>query len=294
MKNWKLPSPSFDPLFQRTYLKPLFVELRCPGCNKLYRVDTRDMKSTTPQFDCVSCHTSFTVEPDPQAQAQNSVTTRRIQAKALDKIRYSPSTKKLNFAETAEGVKSCPKCETFNPHLSEECHKCGVIFAKLEDLPLDLKTGALPSLVKAWQDLMADYSNVTKHLAFVDRCEDLQAVPFALKKYQDLKEAQPHDEIAQQMFTHALLKSFARKAAVVADNAKVRWLRENIESLREQVNWTRVARLSPFVVSTILILIGIGNAGLRNLIGIGVSIVFIALGLTLITKGRLHWSDFWD
>jgi hypothetical protein len=286
MEKWKLPSQSQDPLFQRTYLKPLSVQARCPGCNKLYRIDTRDMKSSQPHFDCVSCPTTFTLEPDEK-------NPRVLRTRALGNVKYS-SASQLQFAPSAEGLKKCPKCETFNPRLASECRKCGVIFAKLEDLPLDAKTGALPSLVKAWQDLMEDYSNVTKHMAFVDRCDDLQAVPFALKKYQDLKEAQPHDKIAQEMLHHVLLKAFARKAEVVTENPSVRLLRDQVNEWIDQVNWSRVARLSPLALSGLLILVGASNAGLRNLIGIGVSILFITLGLALITKGRIHWSDFWD
>lgn len=279
MQKWKLPSQPGDPLFQRTYLKPLFVNLRCPGCNKLYRIDTRDIKSAAPHFDCVSCQTKFTVEKE-------SGNARRLKTKALGKLQFS-SASTLEFDESAEGLKKCPKCHAFNPKLDEECRKCGVIFAKLEDLPLDARTGALPSLVKAWQDLMEDYSNVTKHLAFVDRCEDLQAVPYALKKYQSLKEAQPHDKIAQEMFQSVLLRSFARKAEEVAENP-------SIKALKESVNWSRIMKIAPLAIAALLIIAGASHGGLRNLIGIGVSILFIVLGLALITKGRLHWQDFWD
>ncbi len=286
MQKWKLPSHSRDSLFKRTYLKPLFVQLRCPGCHKLYRIDTRDMKSDTPHFDCVACKTSFTVEPEKGSN-------RRLTTKTLGKLQFS-SVSQIEISEKAEGLKKCPKCETFNPRLSEECHKCGVIFAKLEDLPMDFRTGALPSLVKAWQDLMTDYSNVTKHFAFVDRCEDLQAVPYALKKYQDLKEAQPHDEIAQKMFHSVLLRSIARKAQVVTTSPSAKALALHFRSMRDQVNWSRVLRLAPLMISVLLMTVGFLHMGLRNLIGIGVSILFITLGLALIRKGRLHWSDFWD
>ena len=277
MQKWKLPSQSQDPLFQRTYLKPLFVQLRCPGCHKLYRIDTRDLKSNSPHFDCVSCHLSFTVEPD-------SEDTRALKTKTLGHVQFS-SLSQLNFIEKAEGLKKCPKCETFNPRLVEECRKCGVLFGQIENLPLDSKLGAFPSLMKAWQDLMADYQNMTKHLAFIDRCEELQSIPFALKKYQDLKEAQPSDDIAQKMFHRILLRSFARKAEAVA--------RPSFQALKEQVNWPRMARLSPLALSGALILAGSVHADLRNLIGIGVSVLFMTVGLALITKGRLHWVDFW-
>ena len=277
MQKWKLPSQSQDPLFQRTYLKPLFVQLRCPGCHKLYRIDTRDLKSNSPHFDCVSCQLSFTVEADEED-------ARTLKTKTLGRVQFS-SLSQLSFVEKAEGLKKCPKCETFNPRLVEECRKCGVLFSQIENLPLDSKLGAFPSLMKAWQDLMSDYQNMTKHLAFIDRCEELQSIPFALKKYQDLKEAQPSDDIAQKMFHRILLRTFARKAEAVA--------RPSLQVLKDQVNWPRMARLSPLALSVCLILAGSVHADLRNLIGIGVSVLFMTIGLALITKGRLHWVDFW-
>src|SRR5207253_2647100 len=35
------------------------LRLRCPSCAKLYEVSDADIKSHTPQFDCVSCATRF-------------------------------------------------------------------------------------------------------------------------------------------------------------------------------------------------------------------------------------------
>ncbi|MBX2993751.1 MAG: hypothetical protein KF681_02990 [Bdellovibrionaceae bacterium] len=285
MEKWKLPSQSQDPLFQRTYLRPLYVQMRCPGCNKLYKIDTRDLKSQTPHFDCVSCKTMFTIEPDTRH-------SRKLITRTLGRV-GNHTSRGVDFVESqpmnekAEGLRSCPKCGGFSPRLSEECHKCGVIFAKIENLPLDSKLGALPSLMRAWQELMNDYSNVTKHMAFVDRCDDLQAVPFALKKYQDLKDAQPHDEIAQQMFQHTLFKNFAKPVEVVSGQ----WAK--VQKWTDKVNWGRVVRLSPLFLALVLVTVGMSHGGLRNLIGIGTSIIFICLGMALFLKGRIHWQDFW-
>jgi hypothetical protein len=279
MEKWKLPSHSDDPLFQRTYLRPLSVHVRCPGCNKLYRIDTRDLKSRDPRFDCVSCSTAFTLESDP-------ANSRLMRARTLGAREAFSETSQLVVSHEAEGLRRCPKCECFNPRMASECRKCGVIFARLEDLPLDSKLGALPSLVRAWQDLMSDYHNVTKHLAFVHQCEDLQAVPFALKKYQDLREAQPQDKIAQDMFKHVVMKSIARKAEAVTEN-------ETVKRIMTQVNWSRVMRLSPLIFSGLFVIVGLSHAGMRNLIGIGVSSLFITLGMAFFVKGRIHWEDFW-
>jgi ribosomal protein L40E len=194
----------------RNYLAPLFLRLRCPSCEKLYRMDTRDVKSSEPHFECLVCQSVFGFEY-PTSSPLN------VPTKLIRRSQARLEGKDLRPMD----VKTCPKCAALNAKGSEECRQCGVIFARLNGLPLDSKMGALPSLVKAWQDLMSDYSNLTKHLHFVNRCEDLQAVPYALKKYQDLKEAQPQDQIAQEMLHRVLMRRFAVGAGLVKDHPSV-------------------------------------------------------------------------
>jgi hypothetical protein len=134
---------------------------------------------------------------------------------------------------------------------------------------------------------MKDYSNISKHITFVDRCEDLQALPFALKKYQDLKEIQPQDTMTLNMFKTVLFRSLSAKAE------KVPYLVVAKERL-QKINWRRVAKLSPFVLAAGLILLGLFKPGWRNFIGGGVSLLFLTIGLHITIKGRLRLSDLWD
>ncbi|MGZ5280120.1 MAG: hypothetical protein ACXWC9_09270, partial [Pseudobdellovibrionaceae bacterium] len=161
------------------------------------------------------------------------------------------------------------------------------IFERVEGLPSeDATLGAIPSLVKAWQDLMSDYDNLKKHVAFVDRCEDLHALPFALKKYQSLKEAQPQDDVAKKMFHRILLRNIKTKAETNSTykQAKV---------LLAQVNWVRVRKLAPFGVALFFILVGLSSNAARNMVGVGAAILFLTLGLRVFLKGRLSLEDFW-
>lgn len=254
--------------------------VRCPSCNKLYRISSKEIHSSNPHFECQACTTQFTFDFPPRMNAQ--IETRVVEAAKLEKLESMPAT------TTNQELKSCPKCLAMNPRLNAECVKCGVIFARLEGLPADAKTiKATPGLVKAWQDLMGDYGNLKKHLAFVDRCEDLQAIPFALRKYQDLKEAQPHDETVNQMLHRVLMRSMVKKT-------QSNPITKSVMELIEKVNWRRVQKLSPLAFGGMLILYGLMSPGARNMAGIGAAMIFLTVGFTIFLTGRIRLADLWE
>lgn len=256
---------------RRTYLAPLFLRVACPSCSKSYRIDTRDIRSSEPHFECMACLGTFGFAY-PVENPMN-VTARLLK----------PSREPLDESKAKSlDVKSCPKCSALNAKGSKECRACGVIFAQLDGLPLDQKLGALPSLVRAWKDLMQDYDNLRKHMAFVDRCEDLHAIPYALRKYKDLKDSQPQDHIAREMVHRVLAKKFSDQAEVVRQSAIV-----------QGINWSRLRKIAPWVISGTLIVIGLTHPAAKNLAGIGASLLFISLGLLLFYKGRIRPTDFW-
>ena len=260
--------------------------VRCPACDKLFRVDSREIKSSTPQFDCTSCKVRFTFDFPPVSA--NKVETRTVSMKETYQNLNAP-TDQVDFAAIA-GLKDCPKCATKNPRLVKECIKCGVLFNKVENLPLETSLGAFPSLVKAWQELMSDYNNMTKHVAFVDRCEDLQALPFALKKYETLKEVQPTDKLALEMFHKVLIRKMSRRAD------RISWVHNSKEFLTRisgKINWPRVRKVSPFALSLAMIIVGLSSHAARNLAGMGAALLFLTIGLTVFIKGRIDLADFW-
>ncbi len=253
--------------------------VRCPSCHKLFRIDSREIKSSSPHFDCTACKARFGFAYPPENV--NKVETYLVSQKDTFQL-----TDSVDVAEIPE-LRKCPKCEAMNPRLSKECIKCGVIFEKVDSLPdEDATLGAIPSLVKAWQDLMSDYDNLKKHVAFVDRCEDLHALPYALKKYESLKEAQPQDDVAQKMFHRILLRNIKTKAETNSVYQKSR-------TVLAQVNWVRVRKLAPFVTALLFILIGLSSNVARNMVGVGAAILFLTLGLRVFLKGRLSMEDFW-
>jgi hypothetical protein len=253
--------------------------VRCPSCNKLFRIDSREIKSSSPHFDCTACKARFSFDFPPTNV--NRVETRVVSQK--DTFQLADAVDREEIKE----IKKCPKCQSLNPALSKECLKCGVIFERAESVqPTDAALGAIPSLVKAWQDLLSDYDNLKKHVAFVDRCEDLQALPFALKKYQSLKEAQPQDDLAQKMLHRVLLRRMQGRAAQIGAF-------QTLMTQLLKVNWVRVRKLMPLVLSALMILIGITQNSDRNIAGLGAALLFLTVGLTVFVKGRLSLEDFW-
>lgn len=261
--------------------------IRCPSCDKLFRVDAKEIKSTTPHFDCTACKTRFCFDYPPENV--NRIETRVISMK--DTFQLDDSVDRSEIPE----IRKCPKCESMNPRLSKECIKCGVIFERVESLkPEDAMLGAIPSLVKAWHDLLGDYDNLKKHVAFVDRCEDLQALPFALKKYQHLKEAQPQDGLVDNMIHRVLLRKLKRKTDSISQiqSAKEHWFKaQNL--VNANVNWVRLRKLAPLALAMALILVGLSSQSARNMVGVGAAIVFLTLGIRVFLKGRLAGEDFW-
>jgi hypothetical protein len=265
--------------------------VRCPCCHKLFRVESRDVKSTSPYFDCTVCKTRFTFDFPP-------LDLKKIETKIVSQKDSFQLQDSVDKSALPTELKKCPKCQSLNPRLSKECIKCGILFEKVEDLPMDAKVGALPSLVKAWQELLSDYSNMKKHMEFVHRCEDLQALPFALKKYQTLKEIQPQDDLARQMFHQVFLKDLKKNIDHQSNQIKfIRNARVEIAArwvqVSSRINWVRLRKVFPLFLGLCLMLIGWWQQGARNLVGVGTAVIFLTIGLTLFIKGRIRLDDFW-
>jgi hypothetical protein len=244
------------------------LEFRCPQCLKLYSVTSKQIFSRAPQFECAKCHCQFSFSYPPEAG-------QRVTPKAL----ATPQVLKLSKMEKKKSaeLKPCLHCQSLNPRGASECYKCGVVFAKAQ-----VSTKTLPSLMKMWQDLLSDYSNMRKHIEFVDRCEDLQALPFALKKYQTLRETQPHDSLAQEMFSSVIVKSLARKSK------KLPFVHSFL-----QLPWANIFRISPLVCGGSILVVGLLREDSRNFAGAGVALLALTLGLAYFFTGRVRWSDFW-
>lgn len=322
-KSWAAFEPN-NPVAVNNPLKQ-DLEFRCPQCYKLYKVRSEDIHSSRPQFECHICHAQFEFDFPPKnlhaiftrtlalpqiakldkkmnhleqvhksnMDAPNSGVFKIKIAKAqkilIDKVVRSSVTNSVQIQVKRESnsveFKTCPKCQALNPRSMKECYKCGVVLEKAETA----RTGAFPSLLKLWHDLMHDYSNITRHMEFIDRCEEMHALPFALKKYKELKEVQPQDGLANQMLDSVLIKSFSKKASGLFKNKYFHFLKE--------IPYANLARVSPLALALLGILIGSFSYSSRNFAGGGVALLVLILGFKVVGKNPRSWQDlvkeFW-
>lgn len=260
-------------------------------------MNNEDIKNDTPLFQCISCEVHFSFEYPPK-DLQN------IQCFAIDSepkiqniesefpvVDEAKSEKAVNaqsqsaeqMSAASQEMRSCPKCGALNGRASKECYSCHVIFERLEGLPTDPSLKAQPSLVRKWKNLVENFENSELHNEFLRSCHELDALKFAVYKYEELKKAQGGDPQCDMMIARAntlMLTGFKKESLQIQKVAKAKW--------QKYLYW------GPFGLSALLVLAGMFNLGQRNLIGVGVAMACMALGLIVMIKGKISLSDFLD
>lgn len=227
------------------------IRVRCPACSKLYEVKTADIHEPSPEFQCVGCHARFAFDyPSPEG------------SKALARL--------IN-AESHE--RDCPKCGALNPAGAHECYNCQVLFSKLEDLPLNPELKAQPSLVRKWKLLQENDKSLADHESFVMSCFELDALRFAIFKYEEIKDDPKKAPMAEMM-----LRRLRIMAEVAIENRRTQ------EEAAAGFAWRRWLMWLPYLISLALIVWGASGLAHRNMVGLGVSIACLVTGLILIVR----------
>ncbi len=275
------------------------VKLRCPACAKLYEVQKEDIHSDIPVFQCVSCHSKFAFEV-PQTDhhhglVETFLVTPRVESAptfndALSQFNQMPQVEPVSVVEPAfqaEATRNCPKCGAVNGRKAQECYSCHVIFSRLEGLPQDPSLKAQPSLVRKWKNLLENFDNEALHEEFIMSCQALDALRFATMKYEEIRDAQGGDALCDQMLARIqslMMVELQQKPLTKNAEAQV----QGFQKYRKYMFW------APFVISGLMILLGMLNLGQRNLIGLGVAIACMASGLIVMVRGRFQASDFFE
>lgn len=283
------------------------LRLRCPSCSKLYEVSDADIRSHSPQFDCVVCGTRFGVEFIPESK-QSTISTitptitptfivaksdegekartfqQEMEARSLAALQNEIETQ----ASGKNPVRTCPKCGALNDKKLTECYSCHVLFERLDQLPLDPMLRAQPSLVRKWKNLVLNFDNMDLHDDFLKSCHELDALRFAMMKYEDLKKAQGcNDDLCKSMIARAqslLYVTLANKSTpLVAEPKTVK---------APPKPWEKWVLLVPLIASMMMMIAGFASLSQRNLVGAGVAVLLLTLGLVLFWKGRISISDF--
>lgn len=258
------------------------LKIRCPSCAKLYEVQTSDIRSETPFFQCISCESCFSFDYPPANS--ESIPSFLV---SLNSLEENPTETPLDNAKHREEallgeMRACPKCAALNPRKSRECYSCHVLYEKLEGLPADKGLRAQPSLVRKWKTLVENFQNESLHDEFIRSCQQLEALRFALTKYEELRAAQGGDSLCDAMIAkiHTIMMVGLQQNNNSTKEAKLR------------PKWQKYFYWGPFGLSALMILMGMVNLGHRNLVGVGVALAVMSAGLIIMIKGRLSLSDF--
>ena len=256
------------------------LKVRCPSCTKLYEVESEDIHDETPLFQCVNCDQYFSFELTQDILINDE--PQNILTFAVNASRQAEPL--LHTEPSQQPMKSCPKCSALNNLQAQECYSCHVIFERLKDLPLDPTLKAQPSLVRKWKNLLENFDSVRLHDEFLLSCQQLEALPFAMSKYEEIRKAQGGDAFCDQIIAkiHSMLLAGLQQSPPPTTDIKVR------------PRWQKYIFWAPYVISLVLIVFGMTHLSHRNMIGLGVALTCMATGLIVMLKGRVSLSDFVD
>lgn len=208
----------------------------------------------------------------------------------------------------------CPCCQklyqaqTSEIHVSEPefiCKKCQTQFSFIFP-PLDpknvvtqniteLRVSNLESAKQPKKSLRL--SDFAKDLNFVENTQDLDALPIALRQTQKRQSRIMENLALTEMRAVNPIQAKVEETLVTSwDRSRhlIQTKYPGVYRFMLETNWVRVAKVTPFVVASLLILIGLLSHGSRNLVGVGTSLTFLYAGIIIFFKGRLRFRDFWD
>ncbi|MGE0764765.1 MAG: hypothetical protein AB7N80_15935 [Bdellovibrionales bacterium] len=260
---------------------PSIIKARCPSCFKLYAIDAAEIHESKPQFACSKCTTQFWF-PFPESLEQKEILgfpvewlkvtaqadAATAEAAALPETAAAPSTVEPIVAPTPNAsarLFHCPRCQAQYSAGDPECPKCGVIFAKLEMDETSRAIASSPALRRLWHQVMDNYNNIEAHRKFVQIAQRENNLLFASHQYRRLLAAHSGDETALKM-----------QREIIA-------ITEAVQGVSGKTTRARSFKLMPRLTTLVLCgagaLIGFGLMieAARNLIGLGVALVFFTL-----------------
>ncbi|MCB0363389.1 MAG: hypothetical protein KDD35_11735, partial [Bdellovibrionales bacterium] len=164
----------------------------------------------------------------------------------------------------------CPKCQSLIPRGVEECPKCGLLVKKfycLQKLRDEEEQGfpASPRLRKLWASVIDRYDEVNIHQEFLKSCQAERNLVFASRQYGKILSAHHGDEMALNMRSQIMAITQLPADALALS--------------KQPANKTLYGSFSNIIIffSSILVVVGIFFEPWRNVVGIGVAIIFFTL-----------------
>ena len=257
---------------------------------KLYAVNPDEIKESKPRFQCVACEKKFWIAypesvgagevmgfpvewlekkiKEPVAALRQE---ERIQADFVEEQRPVESKAPvMPQAQAAPTKDPCPKCKSLYTRGERECPHCGVVIARWEDLQ-KLKAEeeqGFPStayLRQCWDAVLEDYDNEKVHQGFLAVCQEERNLVFASRQYGRILAAHAGDEMAQKM-----------RAQVMALSQVSMDVHKSKPKTKQPVKYWSFTGFVLFF-SAVLIAVGFFLEPWRNMVGVGVAMIFFVL-----------------
>lgn len=222
----------------------MFLQFRCPSCQKLFKSGQAEIGNFDVLFECPACQTTFSLvdEKYPNGQFKTLIYSQR-------------------GGGLMEKTFACPKCGHMNSKSESSCLKCEVILDRVSNISMSSENREFPSLETLWRKLGTDFDNESLHDEIFNQAKNLDALSWLLEKYQKVLSVQPGDNLAAKMQDRIKAPSqidFENKFFIIA---KTFW---------------------PLALGVLLLVLGLSNQGLRNLIGLGCGIIFLFFGYKIL------------
>lgn len=235
--------------------------VRCPSCTKLYVVPQSSTRTLEPHFECQICSCLF--QTVGEIQSGQTVPTRIVE----------PEIK------TSEKV--CPRCSQTNRADDRECRSCGIVFAKWYHNPDQSQNPS--SLDISWSKVLNHFDDLKIHEDFLKVCQSLEDLPYASRRYKELNSILGGDLVCQSMLQKILGLEISKSEAQTRE--------------LEEIPWSRYIYWGVLLLAAFFIVLGVFVPSLSNLMGIGIAILVLCIGLTVVLRkpslGRsIGWREF--
>ena len=169
----------------------------------------------------------------------------------------------------------CPKCSVKTSATATECVQCGLLFAKYrpvfeEGIPGEIRLEGRRDLADLWATVLTDYSDESKHYKFIAACDAAGCLPYASQKYARVLTAVPHEDVAKRM----------RRQIIALASAKA-------EMGGANGLWSfRIPGFNALAIAlgAAAMTIGFILPGMRNLTGIGASMLALSIAVRLFLR----------
>ena len=245
------------------------VKVRCPQCFKLYAVDGAEITEAKPQFACSKCETRFWF-PFPESLGANEIMgfpVAWLEAPAGETESATALAPSVPAEPKVERHFNCPRCQARYSAGDPECPKCGVVFAKLDFIEIDRTVAVSPQLRRLWHQVMENYGAKPVHRKFVHAAQREKNLLYASQQYQRVLKAHSGDETALQM-----------QKEITALTVATEGMAKPMKSFRARDLMPRLTTLL-MVIGGVIIGLGFIIPASRNLIGLGVAMVFFMLAI---------------